>query len=141
RCHFLGRQRGGALLLQRISDLRTPLRTPDYRAVWQAQVLSELGDWAARVALAYLVLKRTGSPALTAMVTSVSVLPWVGFGQILATLGDRFPRRRVLVTADIFRAVLFASMALPAIPVGAILVLAFIAGLATPAFESAKSAL
>jgi MFS family permease len=128
-------------LLQRISDLRSPLRTPDYRAVWQAQVLSELGDWAARVALAYLVYKRTNSPALTAMVTAVSVLPWVGFGQILATLGDRFPRKRVLVCADVFRAVLFGVMAIPAIPVSVLLGLAFVAGLATPAFESAKSAL
>jgi len=127
-------------VLERIGDLRMPLRVRDYRAIWVAQVLSQLGDWAARVALAYLVLKRTGSPALTAAVTAVSVLPWVGIGQVMATLGDRFPRRRVLVVADLFRAAAFALMALP-IPPAAILVLAFVAALATPSFESAKSAL
>jgi MFS family permease len=127
-------------LLQRIRDLRTPLRTPDYRAIWLAQVLSELGDWAARVALAFLVLKRTGSPALTAMVTTVSVLPWVGFGQILATLGDRFPRKRVLVAADLFRAIAFASLAAP-VPIPVVFAVAFVAALATPPFESAKSAI
>jgi predicted MFS family arabinose efflux permease len=58
----------------------------------------------------------------------------------MATLGDRFPRRRVLVVADLFRAAAFAVMAMP-LPIGVILLFAFVAALATPSFESAKSAL
>lgn len=127
-------------MFERVRDLRMPLRARDFRALWYAQILSELGDWGARVALSLLVYARTGSPALAALVTTVSVLPWVGLGQILATLGDRYPRRRVVIAADLFRAVLWATMALP-LPVGALLALAFAAGIATPPFASARAAL
>jgi MFS family permease len=105
-----------------------------------AQVLSELGDWAARIALAVLVFDRTKSSALTGLVTAASLLPWLGPGQLLATLGDRFPRRSVMVATDLARAILFGLMVLP-VPVWALLVAALAAGFVTPIFETAKSAL
>ena len=37
------------------------LRIHDMRRVWGSQVLSEVGDWAARFALAVLVYDRSGS--------------------------------------------------------------------------------
>src|SRR5919106_4289652 len=111
----------------------------DFRLMWSAQIFSELGDWAARVALAVLVFDRTGSKVLTAAVTGIGFLPWVGLGQALAALGDRFPRRTVMVIADGVRAVAF--FALTAVePVWAMLVLAFVAATATPPFEAARAA-
>lgn len=111
----------------------------DFRLIWSAQILSELGDWAARVALAVLVLDRSGSKVLTAAVTGISLLPWVGLGQALAALGDRFPRRTVMVVADAVRAVTFLAMA--AIESSwALLLLAFVAAAATPPFEAARAA-
>lgn len=116
------------------------LAFPDFRLVWSAQVLSEVGDWAARIALAILVFDRTGgSKVLTAMVTTISFLPWVGFGQALAALGDRFPRRSVMVLADAIRAIAFLALTVVE-PVWAMLVLAFIAASATPPFEAARAA-
>jgi len=44
-----------------------------------------------------------------------------------------------MIVADLARAALFAAMLLP-IPVGGLLVLAFLAGIATPPFEAARSA-
>jgi MFS family permease len=69
----------------------------------------------------------------------VSLAGYVGFGQILATLADRYGRISVMLVADVARAVLFAMMLLP-VPVGVLLLLAFLAGLATPPFEAARSA-
>lgn len=111
----------------------------DFRILWSAQILSELGDWAARVALAVLVLDRTGSKVLTAAVTGVGLLPWVGLGQALAALGDRFPRRTVMVAADAIRAVMFLAM-VAVEPTWALFVLAFVAAAATPPFEAARAA-
>ena len=49
---------------QRLGDLVVPFRHRDIRLLWgHQQVASEIGDWSARLALAYLVLERTGSPA------------------------------------------------------------------------------
>ena len=86
-----------------------------------------------------LVLERTGSPAWAAAVTAVSLAGYVGIGQVLATLADRFGRISVMLVADVARAALFLAMLLD-VPVGVLLVLAFLAGLATPPFEAARSA-
>jgi predicted MFS family arabinose efflux permease len=99
-----------------------------------------LGDWAARLALAVLVFERTGSPGWAAAVTAVSLAGFVGLGQVLATFGDRHGRVRVMLIADLTRAVCFAAMLIPGIPIAGLLALAFLAGLASPPFEAARSA-
>ncbi|MGH2727732.1 MAG: MFS transporter, partial [Actinomycetota bacterium] len=124
---------------ERPGTLLRALEHRDFRLVWSAQILSELGDWAARVALAVLVYDRTGSKVLTAAVTGIGLLPWVGLGQALAALGDRFPRRSVMVAADLVRAFTFLTMTAVE-PVWALLVLAFVAAAATPPFEAARAA-
>ena len=127
------------MLSQRAHALLSPLRIRHFRRLWLADMVSLLGDWAARLALSVLVLERTGSPAWAAAVTAVSLAGFVGIGQVLATLADRHGRVAVMLAADFARAGLFAAMLLP-LPVGVLLLLAFLAGLATPPFEAARSA-
>jgi predicted MFS family arabinose efflux permease len=127
------------MLRRRVRALLSPLRIPAFRRVWTADVISLLGDWAGRLALTVLVLERTGSPAWAAGVTAVSLIGFVGIGQVLATLADRHGRIAVMIAADLARAACFATMLLD-LPVGLLLVLAFLAGLATPPFEAARSA-
>lgn len=126
-------------LRRRASALASPLGLRDFRRLWAADMISLLGDWAARLALTVLVLDRTGSPAWAAAVTAVSLAGFVGLGQVLATFADRFGRVSVMIVADLARAACFGAMLLE-VPVGALLVLAFVAGLATPPFEAARSA-
>ncbi|MEY2448956.1 MAG: hypothetical protein QOH79_2432, partial [Acidimicrobiaceae bacterium] len=125
---------------KRLGDLFTPLSFRDFRLLWWAQVFSELGDWASRLALALLVAEQTHSALLTALVTTVSVLPWVGVGQVAATYANRFSRRRVIIVTDIGRAVLFSALAIH-MPVWLRLALAFAAGCLTPPFEGARGSL
>ncbi len=132
------RARGG-WLRRRAGALTSPLALPEFRRLWAADMVSLLGDWAGRLALTVLVLERTGSPAWAAGVTAVSLAGFVGIGQVLATLADRFGRISVMLVADVARAALFAAMLLQ-LPVGVLLVLAFLAGVATPPFEAARSA-
>lgn len=124
----------------RTGEMAAVLRSSAVRRLWLAQLASHLGDWAARLALTVLIYERTHSAALAGLVTAVSLLPWVGIGQVLASYGDRLPRRRVVVVSDLVRAALFAAMVLP-VPSAVILVLAFLAGCATPPFNAARSAL
>jgi MFS family permease len=122
-----------------MSALVSPLGLPHFRRLWIADMISLLGDWAGRLALTVVVLERTDSPAWAAGVTAVSLAGFVGFGQVLATLADRHGRVAVMLAADVARALLFFAM-LISMPVGGLLVLAFLAGLATPPFEAARSA-
>lgn len=126
-------------LRSRLVQLGQPLAVPAFRKLWTAQLVSELGDWAARLALSVLVYTRTGSPALAGLATAASLLPWLGPGQLLTSVSERWPRRRVMVVSDLVRAGAFAIAALP-LPIPLLLLVVFCAGLATPPFEAARSA-
>ena len=131
--------KGDGVLRRRAAALLSPLSIPEFRRLWAADVISLLGDWAGRLALTVLVFERTGSSAWAAGVTAVSLAGFVGIGQVLATLADRYSRINVMLVADVARAALFAAMVI-SMPVGGLLVLAFLAGLATPPFEAARAA-
>ena len=133
------RTREPSPISRRVAELREPLTYRPFRLLWAAQVLSELGDWAARLALVVLVYGRTGSAVATAAAAACSLLPWLGPGQWLAAYTERFPRRRVMVCADLARALGFGLAALP-LPLPVLLAVVFVAGLGTPPFEAARAA-
>ena len=62
-------------------------------------------------------------------------------GLFLADVADRRPRRTVMVVCDVVRAVLVAAMALPDVPLLALVALLFAATMFTPPFESARAAI
>jgi len=121
-------------------SLLGPLRVPAFRRLWAAQLQSVLGDQVLRVALAVVVLERTGSAAASALTYAVTFLPQLLAGPALAGLADRFPRRNVMVAADLLRAALVAVAALPALPVPALLALVVVVTAAGSPFEAARSA-
>lgn len=123
----------------RFRDLLSPLSQAESRTLFGAQLVSGLGDWAGRLALAVLVFDRSGSAWWTAAVTLVSLLPWLGPGQMLSTFADRFGRTRVMIIADLVRSALFLAMLAP-LPVPALLGLAFLAGSCVPPFVTARGA-
>lgn len=130
----------GVWARRRLGDLAVPFRHRDIRLLWAAKVASEIGDWSARLALAYLVLDRTGSPLATAAVTAVSLAPWLGLGQVLSTLADRFTHRAVMIVTDVVRVAVFLLVAWTPMPVWTVLLLVFVASSASPPFEAARSA-
>ena len=142
-CSITSRRRSATEVTQRVTragGLLSPLRYRDFRLLWIAQVSSEVGDWAARLALVVVVTEQTHSVVLSALVTAVSVIPFVGIGPLLATYANRFTRLRTILVTDIGRAIIFVILAVP-MPVVAVFVLAFVAGCLTPPFEAARNAL
>jgi MFS family permease len=113
----------------------------EFRALWFSETLSVAGDRLALVALTLLVYGRTKSPLLTAMTYASGYLPWVIGGLFLADVADRRSRRSVMVTCDAVRAVLVAAMAVPHVPLGALVALLFAATMFAPPFESARAAI
>src|SRR3954468_17861089 len=122
--------------MRRLTTLCAELRNDAYRKLWLAQVASEIGDWAARLALTTLIYERTGSATWAALMAVSSLLPMLGAGQLLASFADRVDRRLILVAADLVRAALFVVLATVTLPTAALLVLAVAAGLATVPFEA-----
>ncbi|PWR10089.1 MFS transporter [Micromonospora acroterricola] len=113
----------------------------EFRAVFTAGALSWVGDYVAKAAVTLLVYQQTSSVALSAAAFAVSYLPWLLGGPLLAALAERYPYRRVMVACDVIRMALMLLIAIPNLPVPAVLVLIFAATLANPPSQAAKSAL
>jgi predicted MFS family arabinose efflux permease len=117
------------------------LAVPEFRAMWTAELLSVCGDQLARVALAVLVFQRTSSAALTGLTYALTYVPSLLGGVLLAGAGDRWPRRDVMVAADLARAALVAVIAVPGVPLWVLCVLvAVLTALGGP-FKAAQQAL
>ena len=113
----------------------------EFRAVWFSEILSVAGDRLALVALTLLVYDRTRSPLLTALAYASGYLPWIIGGLFLAGLADRYPRRAVMVTCDLARAVLVTAMVIPGVPVAGLVALLFATTVFAPPFDSCRAAL
>ena len=115
-------------------------RNSAFRRIWVGQVVSEVGDWAARLAMSILVFSATGSAAQSALVFSVSLLPALGPGQWLTVRTGRLPRRTVFLVTESTRAALLVLLAL--FPGTALaMVVAFATGLVRVPFMSQRSAM
>ena len=110
---------------------RDALAQPEFAALFAARVLSTWGDHLARVAIATLVLSRSGSALLAAATFAVSFLPEVIGQALLAPYADRLPRRTLLVLCDLLRAGVVVLLLLAIthhLPLAVVLVLLFATG-------------
>jgi MFS family permease len=113
----------------------------EFRALWLAYTQSIVGDQFARVALSILVFNRTGSPAWTAATYALTYLPALVSGVLLSGLADRYPRRRVMIYADLTRGALVGVMTLPGVPLPVLAGLLILVELAEAPFGAAQGAM
>ncbi|MBC7924340.1 MAG: MFS transporter [Bryobacteraceae bacterium] len=76
----------------------------NYRLLWMAQTVSELGDWLYAVAVYSLILKFTGSAQAVALAFVLQVLPQFFIAPAAGVLNDRLSRRKLMMFADWMRA-------------------------------------
>jgi len=74
-----------------------------FRLLWSAQLISELGDWFYSLAIYDLLLKLTGSGQAVSYAIILQLLPWFFMTPVAGFLADRFPRRHLMIVADIVR--------------------------------------
>lgn len=82
---------------------------PNIRYLWLGQVVSEVGDWLNNVAVLAMALELagTGRQGLAIAVYAIARhLPLFVFGPLAGVVVDRIRRKRVLIGADLIRAVL-----------------------------------
>ena len=76
------------------------LHRRNYRLFWFGQMTSLVGTWAADVALAWLVLSITNSPAMLGLCVTIRFLPSTLLSPFGGVLADRFPKRPVLLVTQ-----------------------------------------
>lgn len=117
------------------------LRDREVRTLLVSDGLSTLGDQVARIAVALLVLDRSGSALAASATYALSYLTWMLAGPLLSAIPDRYPRRRVMVSCDLLRAGLVAVLAVPGLPLWVVFGVLGLAGVLAPPNDAARSAL
>lgn len=72
------------------------------------QLLSRVGDSLYELAIPLISYELTKSALIMGSMYAISVLPIVMFGPIIGVLVDRLPRKKLMMSADLMRAVLVA---------------------------------
>jgi MFS family permease len=97
-----------------VSSYLGVLRHPDFRFLFLGQSASSVGDQAVIVALALYVTQRTGSAADLGFILAAQSVPMVAlllFGGVWADRWGGPGRRRIMIGADLARAVLHGTLA------------------------------
>jgi MFS family permease len=99
---------------------RAVLRTPGFLRLWASQVVSNVGDWAYVLAVAIALSSRSDTaqlPRVIAIVLAFEAGTSAVVGLFVAGPAvDRFSRRRLMITADVVRALAVGSLLLVGAP-------------------------
>src|SRR6187401_2934019 len=78
-----------------------PLSISAFRALWIAQLVSNVGTWMQTVGAQWLLINNPNAAALTAMAQAASLLPVLFISLPAGVLADIFDRRRYLVATQV----------------------------------------
>jgi len=121
------------------------LRHRNYRLWFAGQSISLIGTWMQSVAQQVLVYRLTGSAAALGMVNFVALIPLVPFSLWGGAVADRWPKRQVVLMAQIVmmvQAFILAGLTWSGwVRIGHVYVLAFILGAANAVDMPARQAM
>src|SRR5947209_5942601 len=75
----------------------------NFRRLWLAQIVSEIGDWFYTLSIYTLLLQLTGHAGSVALALVLQVLPQTLAGPMAGVVNDRLKRKHVMIAADLIR--------------------------------------
>jgi len=75
----------------------------NFRRLWLAQIVSEIGDWFYTLSIYTLLLQLTGHASSVALALVLQVLPQTLVGPTAGVVNDRLRRKHVMIAADLVR--------------------------------------
>jgi MFS family permease len=94
------------------SYARLVRRNANFRRLWLAQIVSEIGDWFYTLAIYTLLLELTGHAGSVALALVLQVIPQTFAGPTAGVVNDRLRRKHVMIAADLIRCVVVLAMLL-----------------------------
>ena len=85
-------------------------RNRAFTLLWTAQLISTMGSGLSALAASILVYRLTGSALSVGLMLMATALPSVFVGLIAGVFVDRFDRKRIMIAADLVRALLACSI-------------------------------
>jgi MFS family permease len=92
----------------------SPFRYPVFRAIWIANLFSNLGGTIQSIAAAWMMTQLTTSHQLVALVQSSATVPIMLFGVFAGAIADNYDRRQVMLAAQVGMLVFSGALALMA---------------------------
>ncbi|PYX31470.1 MAG: MFS transporter [Acidobacteria bacterium] len=84
----------------------------NFRRLWMAQIVSEIGDWFYTLSIYTLLLHLTGHASSVALALVLQVLPQTLVNPAAGVINDRLRRKHVMIAADLVRFVIVLAMLL-----------------------------
>lgn len=84
----------------------------NFRRLWLAQIVSEIGDWFYTLSIYTLLLQLTGHAGSVALALVLQVIPQTFAGPTAGVVNDRIKRKHVMIAADLIRCVVVLAMLL-----------------------------
>jgi MFS family permease len=82
----------------------------NFRRLWLAQIVSEIGDWFYTLSIYTLLLQLTGHAGSVALALVLQVLPQTLVGPTAGVVNDRLKRKQVMIAADLIRFAVVLAM-------------------------------
>ncbi|HEX3821897.1 MAG TPA: MFS transporter [Candidatus Sulfotelmatobacter sp.] len=92
------------------SYVRLVRHNRNFRRLWLAQIVSEIGDWFYTLSIYTLLLQLTGRASAVALALVLQVLPQTLAGPTAGVVNDRLRRKHVMIAADLVRVVIVLAM-------------------------------
>jgi putative nucleotidyltransferase with HDIG domain len=99
-----------ASVVQEPARYRDALAIRPFRLLWIGQAVSYFGDTMNTAGLAIMLYVLTGSATVVALGLIAKAIPTILFGLIAGTLVDAFNRQRLMIVADLVRAILTVTI-------------------------------
>jgi Na+/melibiose symporter-like transporter len=96
-------------------NLLAPLRGRDFRLLWLGMAVSLVGDGIFLVAMAWEAFSLWNAPAALSLIGVAMTIPMIACLLPAGVLSDRLDRRRLMLAADLGRAIVLAALAALAI--------------------------
>jgi len=87
-------------------------RNSNFRRLWVAQIVSEIGDWFYTLSIYTLLLQLTGHAGSVALALVLQVIPQTLVGPTAGVVNDRIKRKHVMIAADLIRCAVVLMMLL-----------------------------
>ena len=94
-----------------LPDSLRSLRSPNFRAYYIGQTVSQLGSWMQSVAITWLAYRLSESTATTGLVGFLAMAPYIFVTPIAGALSDRVSRRKVLIVVQTLLLILAVVLA------------------------------
>lgn len=84
----------------------------NFRFLWFGEIISHLGDWFNLIAIMSLLMDLTGKAETASIILILRSLPYFLLGPLAGVIADRFPKKVVMIVADLARALVVLAFLL-----------------------------